>query len=67
MSAVSEQERAQGKARFVQIATLAYAAGWCVFALDESGVVWQYMIGKSEEWEALPRKRKGLPGRPASR
>lgn len=54
------------KAKFTQIATLSYAAGWVVFALDEDGVVWQWMIGKSEAWEPLPRKRQGLPGRPAS-
>ena len=55
------------KTKFIQIATLAYGAGWVVFALDDNGVVWQWYLGKREEWEALPRKRKGLPGRPASR
>jgi len=62
----TETQKSQ-KAKFVQIATLQYAAGWLIFALDESGVVWQYMLGRSEECEPLPRKRKGLPGRPASR
>jgi hypothetical protein len=54
-------------AKFVQITSMPYGAGYSLFALDEGGDIWQFIVGRSEEWERLPRKRTGGPGRPASR
>jgi len=61
-------EPSKTTAKFIQISTgLPYGQGLTVFALDEDGGVWQIVIGREEEWQRLPKKRAGGPGRPASR
>jgi len=55
-------------AKFVQIASgQPYGQGLTCLALDAEGNVWQMIIGRDEEWQRLPKKRAGGPGRPASR
>lgn len=68
MSAVAEKAQERTTAKFVQISSgQPFGQGLTIFALDEDGHVWQIIPGREEEWQRLPKKRAGGPGRPASR
>ena len=70
MTEVAEEsgQKARATAKFIQIASgQPFGQGLTLFALDADGDVWQIIIGREEEWQRLPRKRAGGPGRPASR
>ncbi len=73
MSATLEElkttKQPRATAKFIQITSgLPYGAALTVFALDEDGDVWQIIPGREpDEWQRLPKKRAGGPGRPASR
>jgi hypothetical protein len=65
--ALQEKPAAKATAKFIQITTgLPYGQGLTVFALDETGDVWQLIVRDEAEWTRLPKKRAGGPGRPAS-
>lgn len=71
MSAVAEETRQQKEratAKFIQISSgQPFGMGLVMFALDADGDVWKLVVERDEEWQRLPRKRAGGPGRPASR
>lgn len=66
---LEEPKSGKATARFIQITSgLPYGQALTIFALDENGDVWQIIPGREpDEWQRLPRKRAGGPGRPASR
>jgi len=70
MSATLEEPKtSKATSKFIQIASgQPYGQGLTIFALDEGGDVWQIIPGREpNEWQRLPKKRAGGPGRPASR
>ena len=63
-----QEPKTTASAKFIQLtAGLPYGQGLVVFALDAEGSVWRMVEGRDEEWQRLPKKRAGGPGRPASR